>query len=90
MYAGEWPLTATKSLTGHTLGSAGLTALVLAIESLRRQQIPATLRLAPADETLGVAVVDKLTPAALQHVLVNAFGFGGSNASVIVSQPRRS
>jgi 3-oxoacyl-[acyl-carrier-protein] synthase-1 len=84
------PLTATKSLTGHTLGSAGLTALVLAIESLRRQQIPATLRLAPADESLGVAVVDKLTPAALQHVLVNAFGFGGSNASVIVSQPRRS
>jgi len=84
------PVTATKSLTGHTLGSAGLTALVLAIESLRRQQIPATLRLAPLDESLGVAVVDKLTPAALQHVLVNAFGFGGSNASVIVSQPRWS
>jgi 3-oxoacyl-[acyl-carrier-protein] synthase-1 len=84
------PLTATKSLTGHTLGSAGLTALVLAVESLRRQQIPATLRLAPPDESLGVAVVGQLTPAALQHVLVNAFGFGGSNASVIVTHPRWS
>jgi 3-oxoacyl-[acyl-carrier-protein] synthase-1 len=81
------PLTATKSLTGHTLGSAGLTALVLAVESLRRQEIPATLRAAPLDESLGVAVVDKLTPARLRHVLVNAFGFGGSNASVVVSQP---
>ncbi len=86
------PLTATKSLTGHTLGSAGLTALVLAIESLRRQEIPATLRLAPVDDTLGMAVVDRRTAARIQHVLVNAFGFGGSNASVVVSAPmaRRS
>jgi 3-oxoacyl-[acyl-carrier-protein] synthase-1 len=84
------PITATKCLTGHTLGSAGLTALVLAIESLRRQAIPPTVRLAPVDDSLGVAVVDRLTPAALQHVLVNAFGFGGSNASVIVSQPGRA
>ncbi len=86
------PLTATKSLTGHTLGSAGLTALVLAIESLRRQEIPATLRLAPVDDTLGMAVVDTRTAARLHHVLVNAFGFGGSNASVVVSAPtaRRS
>lgn len=79
------PLTATKSLTGHTLGSAGLTALVLAIESLRRQQIPATLRLAPVDQRLGVEVVGQMTAAPLQHVLVNAFGFGGSNASVVLS-----
>ncbi|HET9621059.1 MAG TPA: beta-ketoacyl synthase N-terminal-like domain-containing protein [Kofleriaceae bacterium] len=81
------PITATKSLTGHTLGSAGLTALVLAIESLRRQAIPATLRVAPADEQLDVDVIDAVTPATLRHVLVNAFGFGGSNASVVISHP---
>lgn len=86
------PLTATKSLSGHTLGSAGLTALVFAIESLQRQAIPATLRVAPIDDSLGVDVIDRLTAAQLRHVLVNAFGFGGSNASVIVSAPdaRRS
>lgn len=85
-------ITATKSLTGHTLGSAGLTALVLAVESLRRQAIPPTLRMDPPDDSLGVSVVDRLTPARIDHVLVNAFGFGGSNASVVVSQPaaRRS
>jgi 3-oxoacyl-[acyl-carrier-protein] synthase-1 len=81
------PMTATKSLTGHTLGSAGLTALVLAVESLRRQEIPPTLRAQPADDSLGVEVVDKRTPVRLSHVLVNAFGFGGSNVSVVVSQP---
>lgn len=81
------PITATKSLTGHTLGSAGLTALILAVESLRRQEVPPTLRLAPPDDSLGVTVVDRPTPLGLEHVLVNAFGFGGSNVSVIVSQP---
>lgn len=81
------PITATKSLTGHTLGSAGLTALVLAVESLRRQEIPPTRHVTPLDDSLGVTVVDKLTPVPMQHVLVNAFGFGGSNASVVVSQP---
>lgn len=80
------PLTATKSLTGHTLGSAGLTSLVLAIESLHRQEIPATLRADQLDE-LGVTVINRRTPATLDHVIVNAFGFGGSNASVIVSRP---
>lgn len=79
------PLTATKSLTGHTLGSAGLTSLVLAIESLRRQEIPATLR-ADQVEDLGVTVVNRRTSARLDHVIVNAFGFGGSNASVVVSR----
>lgn len=79
------PLTATKSLTGHTLGSAGLTSLVLAIESLRRQEVPPTLRADHVDD-LGVTVIRERTPARLDHVIVNAFGFGGSNASVIVSR----
>lgn len=81
------PLTATKSLTGHTLGSAGLTSLALAVESLRRQKITPSLRATPVDDELGVAVVERAMSARLQHVLVNAFGFGGSNASVVVSRP---
>ncbi len=80
------PVTATKSLTGHTLGSAGLTALVLALESLRRQEIPASLRANPIDGALDLAVVTERTTAPLEHVLINAFGFGGSNASAVVSR----
>ena len=78
------PVTATKSLTGHTLGSAGLTSLVLALESLRRQAIPATLRATAPDEALEIALVTQLAQAKLRHVIVNAFGFGGSNASVVL------
>ncbi|CAN5491947.1 beta-ketoacyl-[acyl-carrier-protein] synthase family protein [soil metagenome] len=79
------PVTATKSLTGHTLGSAGLTALVLALESLKRQEVPASLRAAPLDEALAIQLVTERTAAKLEHVVINAFGFGGSNASVVVS-----
>jgi 3-oxoacyl-[acyl-carrier-protein] synthase-1 len=79
------PVTATKSLTGHTLGTAGLTSVILAIESLRRQEIPPTLRVT-TDEALHVRVVEALTPARVEHVIVNAFGFGGSNASAVVSR----
>jgi len=78
------PVTATKSLTGHTLGAAGLTALILGVESLRRQAIPPSLRAAPVDDKLAVVVVDEPMRAALDHVLVNAFGFGGSCASAVI------
>jgi 3-oxoacyl-[acyl-carrier-protein] synthase-1 len=80
------PLTATKSLTGHTLGAAGLTALILGVESLRRQAIPPSLGAAPVDPQLGVTVVDTATRAPLAHLLVNAFGFGGSCASVVLTE----
>jgi 3-oxoacyl-[acyl-carrier-protein] synthase-1 len=80
------PLTATKSLTGHTLGAAGLTALILGVESLRRQAIPPSVGAAPVDAQLGVAVVDMPTRARFAHVLVNAFGFGGSCASVVIAE----
>jgi 3-oxoacyl-[acyl-carrier-protein] synthase-1 len=86
LFGADVPVTATKSLTGHTLGSSGLTALVLAVESLRRQEIPATLRSDPVDPSIGLEVVKTLTPARLTNILVNAFGFGGNNATVIVSR----
>ncbi|HEY0253009.1 MAG TPA: beta-ketoacyl synthase N-terminal-like domain-containing protein [Kofleriaceae bacterium] len=79
------PVTATKSLTGHTLGTAGLTSVALAVESLRRQAITPTLRYTP-DATLGVTIVDAARLAQLDHILVNAFGFGGSNASTVISR----
>lgn len=85
MFERRVPITATKSLTGHTLGSAGLTALILAIESLKRQQITPSLRASPLDESLDVTVVGEARKARIEHVLVNAFGFGGSNASVVVA-----
>lgn len=79
------PVTATKSLTGHTLGTAGLTGVALAIESLHRQAIPPTLRYTP-DDALGVTIVDAPLRAPLEHVIVNAFGFGGSNGSAVISR----
>jgi len=86
VFARDVPVTATKSLTGHTLGAAGLTALVLGVESLRRQAIPPSAGVTPVDEQLCIAVVDRPARASLSHVLVNAFGFGGSCASAVIGE----
>lgn len=87
VFARAVPVTASKSLTGHTLGSAGLTSLVLAVESLRRQRLSPSARVSPVDEALGLAMVEQPTAAPLRHLMVNAFGFGGSNASAVISAP---
>jgi 3-oxoacyl-[acyl-carrier-protein] synthase I len=80
------PVTANKSVFGHTLGTAGLTNVALAVEALRLQEIPPTRHTAPIDAALGVNIVDKRTSARIEHVIVNAFGFGGSNASAVISR----
>ena len=80
------PVTGNKCVFGHTLGTAGLTNVALAVESLRLQEIPPTRHTAPIDDTLGVNIVDTRTPARIEHVIVNAFGFGGSNASAVISR----
>ncbi|MBK9071563.1 MAG: beta-ketoacyl-[acyl-carrier-protein] synthase II [Myxococcales bacterium] len=79
------PVSGTKALTGHTLGAAGLTSLVLAIESLRRQTCLPTPRAMPVDESLGLTIVHQAQRRALRHVLVNSFAFGGNNCTAVIS-----
>lgn len=82
----EVPITGTKSLTGHTLGAAGLTSLVLSLESLRRQVCMPTLRAEPTDPAVRNPIVRVATPHAMKHVLVNSFAFGGNNCSAVLSR----
>lgn len=80
------PVTGTKSLTGHTLGAAGLTSLVLSLESLRRQTCVPTLRALPLDPSVELPIVHETTKRKMDHILVNAFAFGGNNCSAILSR----
>lgn len=81
-------ISATKSATGHLLGAAGGIAAIYTIMALRTGVLPATLNLDNPDE--GAAVFDLIskTPKAKQvaYALVNAFGFGGVNASLLLGK----
>jgi len=82
------PITALKSLIGHTSGASGLIGAVSAIESLRQGCIPPTLGFTtPTPEAEGFdIVVGETRLAKLNIAQVNAFGFGGVNAVAVLER----
>jgi 3-oxoacyl-[acyl-carrier-protein] synthase II len=81
-------ISATKSATGHLLGAAGGIATIYTIMALRTGLLPPTLNLDNPDE--NAAVFDLIANTArakkVAYALVNAFGFGGVNASLLVAK----
>ena len=77
------PVSSTKGVTGHTLGAAGITEAIVAIQALERQTLPPSANLRELEPGLGIDVVTKARDATLQHAMSNSFGFGGSNCSLI-------
>jgi 3-oxoacyl-[acyl-carrier-protein] synthase II len=79
-------MSSTKSAIGHLLGGAGAVETIFCILAIRDQIVPPTLNLDNPDEgTEGVDLVPhKARPRRVRAALNNSFGFGGTNASVIV------
>lgn len=78
----------TKAATGHLLGAAGAVAAIFAALALRDQVVPATRNLVQPD-ALAVGLdleAGSARPMPLQHALVNGFGFGGVNASLVLGR----
>ncbi|MEG2047468.1 MAG: beta-ketoacyl-[acyl-carrier-protein] synthase II, partial [Comamonas sp.] len=87
--AGHGPaITATKSAIGHLLGAAGGVASVFTVLALRDQIVPPLLNLAQPDALAeGLDLVrGSARPVAMRHALLNGFGFGGVNASLVLGR----
>ncbi len=81
-------MSSTKSAIGHLLGGAGAVEAIFCILALRDQIVPPTLNLDNPDEgTEGVDLVPH-TPRKreVRAVLNNSFGFGGTNASLVMKK----
>lgn len=87
-HAANVSVTATKSAIGHTLGAAGGVAAVAAIKAMQEGIVPPTLNLEDPDPRAGDLDLTPLTARErdLDVALVNAFGFGGQNAAVILQR----
>ena len=82
---GAVPVSSTKGMMGHSLGAAGAIEAAISILALREQFLPANINFREADPTLGLAIVANTPRAAsIRTILSNSFGFGGTNASVIL------
>ncbi|MEN3930527.1 beta-ketoacyl-ACP synthase II [Microvirga sp. W0021] len=78
-------MSSTKSSIGHLLGAAGAVEAIFSILALRDQIIPPTLNLDnPSVETEIDLVPHKAKEKKLDIVVSNSFGFGGTNASIVM------
>ena len=79
-------ISSTKSATGHLLGAAGAVAAIFTTLALRDQVVPGTLNLHTPDalaEGLDLVAL-RPRPMALSHAMLNGFGFGGVNATLVL------
>jgi 3-oxoacyl-[acyl-carrier-protein] synthase II len=83
---GNVSMSSTKSAIGHLLGGAGAVETIFCILALRDQIVPPTLNLDnPSEGTAGVDLVPhQAKQREVRAVLNNSFGFGGTNASLVM------
>ncbi|MEI2386861.1 beta-ketoacyl-ACP synthase I [Breoghania sp. JC706] len=79
------PISATKSLTGHSLGAAGVQEAIYSILMMQNDFIAKSANIEELDPAFAdmPIVRERIDNAKLNCVLSNGFGFGGTNASVV-------
>jgi 3-oxoacyl-[acyl-carrier-protein] synthase II len=83
------PVSSTKGMMGHSLGAAGAIEAVFSLLALQNQLLPANINFREGDSGLDLNIVaNESRTAAVRSVLSNSFGFGGTNASIILRSVR--
>ncbi len=86
LFGDSIPCSATKGITGHTLGAAGALEAIISLLALQGQWIPGTCGLEAPDPAFGCKIAAQpRIDQRLNTVMSNVFGFGGNNISLIFS-----
>jgi 3-oxoacyl-[acyl-carrier-protein] synthase II len=86
-HAYKMPVSSTKSMTGHLLGGAGGLEAGITVLALRDQIIPPTINLDHPDEGCDLDYVPHTARKAnVEYALSNSFGFGGTNAALMLKR----
>jgi len=84
--AKQIPVSSNKSMVGHTLSAAGAVEAVFSLLTLQHQRIPPTINYDVPDPAIPFDVVPNTArDARVTAVMSNSFGFGGQNASLILT-----
>jgi len=96
VFSGNNPGSSTKGFTGHTLGAAGIVGAVFSCLAIEHNFLPVSLNTQRVDDRIQSNIVldPHLTAGSVSPlngrvntVMSNSFGFGGSNASLIIGRP---
>jgi 3-oxoacyl-[acyl-carrier-protein] synthase II len=86
-HATKIPVSSNKSMVGHTISAAGAVEAVFSLLTLEHQRIPPTINYDQPDPAILFDVVgNKARDARVTAVMSNSFGFGGQNASLILTR----
>src|SRR6266550_3717391 len=79
------PVSSTKGMMGHSLGAAGAIEAVICLLTVQHQFLPPNINFGALDDHLDLNIVANNARAALlRTTLSNSFGFGGTNASILM------
>lgn len=87
-------ITSSKSMLGHTMGSAGAIEAIVSILSMQHSVVTPTINHEPGDEDPNIDYRLKFTfnqaqPRHIQYAMSNNYGFGGQNACLIFKNPNQ-
>lgn len=87
LFGDRVPVSSTKSMMGHSLGAAGAIEAVFSLLALQHGFLPPNINYSEPDPawTLNI-VANQAREAALSCIVSNSFGFGGTNASVVLER----
>ena len=79
------PLASTKSMTGHALGAAGVHEAIYSLIMMENSFIAPSINIDNLDEAAkDMPIVREYRDAELNTVMSNSFGFGGTNATLVM------
>jgi 3-oxoacyl-[acyl-carrier-protein] synthase II len=79
------PVSSTKSMMGHSLGAAGAVEAIFCLLALKNQFVPSNINFGALDDDIDLNIVaNESRPAVVGTALSNSFGFGGTNASILM------
>lgn len=77
-------MSATKAMTGHALGAAGVHEAIYSLLMMKHNFIAPSVNIETVDDAASdMPIVTKMQPASLDQVMSNSFGFGGTNCSLV-------
>jgi 3-oxoacyl-[acyl-carrier-protein] synthase II len=81
------PISSTKSMTGHLLGASGAVEAIVCAKVFQEDILPATINYETPDPECDLDYVPNQSRKAMpEHCMSNSFGFGGHNATLILSR----